>query len=95
MGTGKWLRVRFRADEDDFRPVVFPPPGPYWCSGYGNNHAIVVAYVGTVDQIAGFWPEASEIVVMEEGVDIAFSDRFPEPAWWGQVRASYECSGGS
>ena len=31
----EWTRYRFRADPDDYRPIIFPPPGPYWCSGYG------------------------------------------------------------
>jgi hypothetical protein len=31
---GPWIRYRFHANADDYRPVKFPPPGPYWCSGY-------------------------------------------------------------
>jgi hypothetical protein len=78
----KWIRARFHANEDDYRSMVWPPPGPYWCSGYGEDYAIVVAYVRTEDQIYAGWPEASE-VDLTRGVDLVFTDRFAKPDWWG------------
>ena len=62
----KWMRVRFHANEGDYRPIKWPPPGPYWCSGEGDDYSIIVAYVRTQKQIKEFWPEASEIDVMNE-----------------------------
>jgi hypothetical protein len=76
------LRVRFHANEEDWRPVKFPPPAPCWCTGYGDGHSIVVAYVETEDQVTEFWPEATNIDVHEENTEVRFSDRFPKPDWW-------------
>lgn len=43
----RWMRLRFQANADDPRPVTFPPPGPWWCTGYAgdDSYAIVVAYL--------------------------------------------------
>lgn len=81
MSKQKWLRCRFQANEDDFRPVKFPPPGPYWCTGYGDGHSIVVAYVRTEEQVTEFWPEAKNIDV-DERDEITYTDRFPKPEWY-------------
>lgn len=78
----KWIRYRFRANEDDYRPVTFPPPGPYWCSGYGDGYSIVVAYLPPDVEVTTFWPEATEIDPMDECASLVFSSRFPKPDWW-------------
>lgn len=80
-----WDRIRFHANAGDYRPVKWPPKGPYWCSGEGNDYSIVVAYVPcgfTDDEIKKFWPEASEIDRMQTNTDLTFSDRFKKPDWW-------------
>ena len=46
----KWMRLRFETNKEDFRPIKWPPPGPYWCSGYlcdidGYQNAIIVAFI--------------------------------------------------
>lgn len=76
------IRARFKADAEDYRPVKWPPPGPYWCTGYAGDesHSIVMAYARDEDQIREFWPEASDIDV-EEAAEYVFTDRFPEPKW--------------
>lgn len=79
----QWLRVRFKANLDDYRPIKWPPVGPYWCSGYGETHAIVIAYVRSLDQIIEYWPEAIDLDA-EEYAEIKFSDRFPKPQWWNE-----------
>lgn len=87
--TETWTRFRFHANAGDYRPVTWPPVGPYWCSGYGcdsgeddaGEHSIVVAYAHSLDEIMTQWPEASNIDA-EEGVEIEFSGRFPCPKWW-------------
>jgi hypothetical protein len=84
------IRVRFEANEDDFRPVTFPPPGPYWCSGYGNDHAIVVAYLENEDQIKEFWPEARNVSFMQERNEITFTDRFARPDWWPEGKLTLD-----
>lgn len=75
-------RYRFQANEDDWRSVTFPPPGPAWCSGYGDGYSIVVAYANSEDEIRRFWPEAANIDCLNENVEPKFSDRFPKPDWY-------------
>jgi hypothetical protein len=84
-GVKSWDRIRFFANEDDYRSVIWPPLGPYWCSGYGDDHSVVVAYLphGTTDKdLKKYWPEARDIDRMQEDVQISFSDRFSKPDWW-------------
>ena len=84
-GVRSWDRIRLYANEADYRAVGWPPLGPYWCSGYGEGYAVVVAYVphGTSDaEIRKFWPEAKIIDRMQEDIDMVFSDRFSKPDWW-------------
>jgi len=85
MKTRTWDRIRFQANLEDYRPVIWPPLGPYWCSGEGEDYSIVVAYfpAGTDDKvIKKYWPEAAQIDRMNEGVPLTFSDRFAKPDWW-------------
>lgn len=76
-----WLRHRFQANLADPRPVTFPPPGPYWVSGLGEDYAIVVAYLPPDVEVSTYWPEAKE-VESEERASLTFTDRFPKPEWW-------------
>ena len=75
------IRARFLANEDDWRPVKWPPPGPCWCTGYTDDHSVVVAFVETEGQISEFWPEATGITLQADH-PIEFSERFPKPDWW-------------
>jgi hypothetical protein len=76
------LRIRFSTKSEDFRPVTWPPVGPYWCSGYtGDNNPVLVAYVNSEEDVFRQWPEAEELDVMSEG-PIVFTDRFSKPDWW-------------
>lgn len=77
------LRVRFRANEDDPRPISWPVKYPFWCTGYGDGYAIVVAYVDEESEILKLWPEATHIDA-EECEEISFSSRFPCPKWFKQ-----------
>jgi hypothetical protein len=79
----QWVRHRFHANADDYRPMTFPPPGPYWCSGSGDDYSIVIAYLprGVKPSSKKLWPEASEIE-SEDVEGITFTDRFPKPSWW-------------
>ena len=76
------LRVRFEANPDDFRPVHWPIEYPYWCSGYGENYSIIVAYADSLEYILKNWPEAENIDIMQSDCKIEFTDRFPKPEWW-------------
>ena len=87
-----WMRTRFRALLADPRPVMVPTPGPWWCSGEGEDYAIVVAYLRPDNEVTEWWPEASEITVQELPA-IVFADRFPRPDWWSGDGLSDEQEG--
>lgn len=79
-----WLRVRFKSRAEDYRPIYTPPDlpeGPWWCTGYGDDYSILVAYVKSTATIYKQWPEAYDLdgEVVDE---IKFSDRFQKPDWW-------------
>lgn len=58
-----------------------PPPGPYWCTGEGEDYSIIVAYLPAGETVTDWWPEARDID--SEPVDrIRYSDRMPRPDWW-------------
>ena len=84
MKNKKWLRFRFYSDAEDIRPIYkLPntPEGPWWCSGYSGDRAILIAYVKSEDTLFRQWPEA-EIDEVAERDEIIFTDRFPKPDWW-------------
>lgn len=75
------IRARFKVPDTDFRPVKWPIPHPYWCTGYDfEGSAILVAYADSVEQILEFWPDA-EALNSEEVDAYSFSSRFPKPTW--------------
>ena len=74
------IRVRFKANADDYRPINWPIKHPYWCSGYGDNYSIVISYADDVDYIYKNWPEATDLDITEE-TEYVFTDRFPKPSW--------------
>lgn len=81
LRRAKLLRCRFKANEDDYRPVNWPVKHPYWCTGYGEGYSIIVAYANSKAEIKRNWPEARDIDVTE--VDgYSFTDRFPKPEWF-------------
>ncbi len=81
----QWLRVRFYVNDEacggDYRPIKWPPVGPYWCSGETDTDFILIAYVRREQEIFEFWPEATKLSCQERDV-ITFTDRFPKPEWW-------------
>lgn len=81
----KLIRYRFKANHDDYRPMRFPPPGPYWCTGYAvdESHATVIAYLPNNENLHDWWPEAADIDA-EEVDDIVYTSRFPKPAWYAE-----------
>ena len=91
MGSdGKWARVRFHANFDDSRPVIFPPPGPYWETGYAadESYATVVAYfpTGREAELETYWPDASEVDWHSVDNSPIFTDRFQCPKWWDEEK---------
>lgn len=78
----KWKRYRFRTRSvDDPRPLKFNPAYPFWISGYGNDHAIVVAYLPVAENLLDYWDDAHDVDFTEHE-DITFSSRFPRPDYF-------------
>ncbi len=75
------IRARFKANMNDYRPVKWPVKHPYWCTGYGTNYSIIVAYADNEAEILENWPEAQDIDI-EEVDEYTFSERFPKPDWF-------------
>lgn len=75
------IRARFKTDPDDFRPVNWPIRHPYWCTGYGDEYSIVVAYADDEAEILHNWPDATDIE-SEPRDGYTFADRFPKPEWF-------------
>ena len=75
------LRVRFKANYDDPRPINWPVAHPYWISGSGDGYAIVISYASDEDYILENWPEARDLD-SEEVEGYRFTDRFPKPEWF-------------
>lgn len=78
------IRVRFKANLDDPRPVNWPVKHPWWCTGYGEDYSIVVAYADDEDYILGNWPEALDLD-SEDADGYEFTSRFPKPDWFPEV----------
>ena len=76
------IRVRFFTKSEDYRPIKFPPPGPYWCTGGPIDAHTIVAYFENEAQIKEFWPEAFDIDIHRENCEPTFTGRFPKPDWW-------------
>jgi hypothetical protein len=77
----EYWRVRFFTDCDDPRPVVYPPSGPYWISGQGDDYTILIAWLPKKSDLKKFWPEARVDEWYGKG-PIEFTDRFPRPEYW-------------
>lgn len=77
------LRVRFKANAADPRPVNWPVKHPYWVTGQAadGSYAIVVTYAYDEDYIWHNWPDAYALESIEVG-GYAFTERFPKPDWF-------------
>lgn len=82
------FRVRFHANAQDPRPIKWPVKLPYWITGYGDDYAIVVAYVDNIEEITELWPEATNLDA-EQRDNITFTSRFAKPSWWDETTAPH------
>jgi hypothetical protein len=78
----KWMRYRFKTKSiKDYRPLKFDPRYPWWCTGEGDGHVIIVAYLPFEANLIEYWNDAYDIDF--EGRDsIEFSSRFPKPEYY-------------
>jgi hypothetical protein len=85
LGFRQMIQFRFKVPGDDGRPMDFPPEGPFWTTGYGDDYAIVVAFSPNESVLTqnDRWPDAYDI---DDGGEqpIEFSVRFPKPIWWDE-----------
>src|SRR3990167_1139298 len=75
------IRVRFKVNVEDYRPVNWPIKHPYWCGGFGDDYSILISYADDESYIVENWPEATDIESQEVDGYI-FTDRFPKPDWF-------------
>ena len=77
-----WKRYRFKTHSvQDYRPLVFNPRYPWWCSGEGNDCAVIIAYLPPDEDLLKYWDDAFDIDV-ENRDEITFTDRFPKPSYF-------------
>jgi len=77
-----WRRYRFFTKSiDDYRPLVFNPKYPWWCSGTGDDNATIVAYLPHDEDLLKYWDDAYDIDYTEED-EIVFTDRFRKPYYF-------------
>jgi hypothetical protein len=84
----EWKRYRFKTKSvDDYRPLIFNPKYPWWCSGYTMNtqfeadSAIIIAYIPAEEDLKKYWDDAFDIDSEESGPP-EFSDRFQKPDYY-------------
>lgn len=78
------IRSRFKVNDEDPRPVLWPIKHPYWVTGHGDDHAIVVAYADDEAEVMRNWPDARDLD--STPVDgYHFTDRFPRPTWFNDT----------
>lgn len=75
------LRVRFKANLEDSRPIKWPVKHPWWETGYDDENAIVISYADDEQYIYDNWPEAKDLDI-ELRDTYTFTDRFPKPDWF-------------
>ena len=74
-----WRRYRFKTRSlDDYRPLIFNPNYPWWCSGEGDDYAIIIAYLPQTEDLLKYWDDAFDVDFTEEET-IKFTSRFAKP----------------
>ena len=80
--TMKWKRYRFKTKSiKDYRPLIFNPKYPWWCSGESDTDATIVAYLPKDDDLSKYWDDAFDIEFTEQE-SITFSGRFSKPDYF-------------
>lgn len=83
--TRQWRRYTFKIRSvNDWRPVIFNPRYPFWCSGEAGDgsFATMVAYLHD-EPLENYWPDAFD-ASFTVSHKIEFTDRFPKPAYFEQ-----------
>lgn len=89
----KLFHISWYQHTEDYRPLTFPPNEDvlsWWCSGYSDDGAIIVAYVTGVDEASALsavqkdWPEMTadnDLRFLNQATHYVDSGRFPIPDW--------------
>lgn len=77
-----WKRYRFKTKAiDDYRPLIFNPQYPWWCSSEGDGYVVIIAYLPNNDDLFKYWNDAYDIEFTIHKI-IEFSSRFPKPEYF-------------
>jgi len=83
-----WRRYWFKTNEvEDYRPVIFDPRFPWWCSGHGMNgnfeicDSTIIAWLPEDEPLEKYWPDAHNVDYSDH-TQIMFTDRFPQPDYY-------------
>lgn len=80
-----WKRYRlYTRSINDYRPLIFDDRYPWWCSGYSDFEAVIIAYLPDGEDVLKYWDDA-RIDVVQDRNSITFTDRFPKPNWYKEV----------
>lgn len=83
------IRYRFKTkSKEDCRPLVdMAPIGmPWWCTGYGDDYAVIVCYLPEMINLQHYWDDAYDITA-QKCEKITYTSRFPKPAWLTEGKA--------
>ena len=78
-----WKRYRFKTKaHPDYRPLIFNPKYPWWCSGFDDNdNHTIIAYLPEDEDLFKYWDDAYEIDYTTSD-EIEFTSRFPKPSYF-------------
>jgi hypothetical protein len=77
--SSKWIRWRFETKSlKDYRPVIWNPGYPWWCSGFNDVTATIIVWLPNGEKVRKYWPDAKSMEA-EGFAKIKFWDRFPMP----------------
>jgi hypothetical protein len=78
----KWRRYRFSTKSvNDYRPIIFNPKYPWWCSGENKSSVTIIAYLPETEDLMKYWDDAEDTEFTEHD-EIEFTDRFPKPDYY-------------
>lgn len=89
-----WKRYRFNTySVEDYRPLVFNPKYPWWCSGFGGDddtsYATIIAYLPKDEDLYKYWDDAFDVSCSVED-KIEFTSRFPKPSYFEEEQEDKE-----
>jgi hypothetical protein len=77
-----WKRYRFKTKSiKDYRPIIFNPKFPWWCSGESDINVTIVAYLPDSEGLKKYWDDAFDIS-FTECEEIKFCGRFTKPDYF-------------